>query len=80
VNKEKLKSVHDHDLERLLEKLGILGKLKHRKLKCTFCKTIVTLENLHSIFPQSGGIKLVCERIECIKGLSSLLREGKVSL
>ena len=80
MNKEKLKSVHDHDLERLLEKLGILGKLKHRKLKCTFCKTIVTLENLHSIFPQSGGIKLVCERIECIKGLSSLLREGKVSL
>ena len=80
MNKEKLKSVHDQDLERLFERLGILGKLKHRKLKCKFCKTIITLENLHSLFPQSGSIKLVCDRTECVKELSSLLREGAVSL
>ena len=80
MNKEKLKSVHDEDLERLLEKLGILGKLKHRKLKCTFCKTIVTLENLHSLFPQSGAIKLVCDKIECARELSNLLREERISL
>lgn len=80
MNKEKIKSVHDEDLERLLEKLGLSSKLRHEKLKCTFCKTIITLENLHSLFPQSGSIKLVCDRVECVKELSSLLREGNISL
>lgn len=80
MNKEKLKSVHDQDIDKLLQKLGILGKLNHGRLKCSFCKTVVTLENLHSLFPRSGSIKLVCDRIECIRELSNLLREGKVSI
>ena len=63
MNKEKLKSVHEHDLEILLEKLGILGKLKHRKLKCTFCKATITFENLQSLFPRSGAIKIACDKI-----------------
>lgn len=80
MNKEKLKSVHDDDLEKLLEKLGILSKFKQRKLKCTFCKTTITMENLNSIFPQSGAIKIVCDKIECMRELYNLLREGKVSI
>ncbi len=80
MNKERVKAVHDQDLERLLDRLGILNKFKQGKLKCKFCKAAITSENLHSIFPQSGNIKVVCDRIECVKELSNLLREGMLSL
>jgi len=80
VNKESIKAIHDQDLEMLLERLGILPKFKNGKLKCKFCKATITSENLHSLFPQSGDIKLVCDRVECVKELSNLLREGKILL
>jgi len=80
MNKDKLKAVHDDDLDILLEKLGIIGKFTRGKLKCSFCKTVITKENLHSIFPRSGSIKFVCDNSECVAELSELLREGKVSL
>jgi len=80
MNKEGIKAVHDQDLEVLLERLGMLTKFKHGKLKCKFCKAAITPENLHSLFPQSGIIKVVCDRIECVKELSNLLREGRISL
>jgi hypothetical protein len=78
--REKVLAVHDQDLEKVLEGLGILHKFKRGELKCKFCDRIITLENLHSIFPQSGDIKLVCDSYRCIRELSKLLREGEVSL
>jgi len=80
MNKDKLKSVYDQDLEVLLNKLGVLGKFKRRKLKCSFCKSVITMDNLHSIFPRSGSIKYACDNADCIKELVELLREGKVAL
>lgn len=80
MNKEKLRAVHDKDLEILLEKLAIVSKLKHKKLKCSICKTVITFENLHSIFPRSGSIKLICDNTECIKELTNLIRDGKVTI
>ena len=80
MNKNKLKSVHDDDLDVLLEKLGKTGRFKRQKLKCSFCKAVITYENLHSIFPRSGSIKFTCDNPECVVELSALLREGKVSI
>ena len=34
--KEKVCAVHDQDLEKILDGLGILNKFKHCKLKCKF--------------------------------------------
>lgn len=78
--KEEVRAVHDEDLEKILEGLGILNKFKHGDLKCKFCNNTINFNNLHSIFPQSGSIKLVCDSPNCVRGLSTLLREGEVSL
>ena len=78
--KEEVRVVHDNDLDTFLESLGILKQFKQRELKCKFCKKPVTFENLHSVFPQSGTIKTVCDDVDCIRGLSGLLREGAISL
>lgn len=78
--KEKVRAVHDEDLEKILEGLGVLNKFKNGELKCKFCNTIINFSNLHSIFPQSGSIKLVCDNSDCVRELYRLLREGEVSL
>lgn len=78
--KEEVSVVHDDDLENFLNSLGIFQKYQQGEIKCKFCKTSITFENLHSIFPQSGTIKIVCDNLDCIRELSSLLREGTINL
>lgn len=78
--KKKIRAVHDQDLEKILEGLGILDKFKRGELKCKFCNITITFDNLHSFFPQSENIKLVCDSSNCVRELSKLLREGEVSL
>lgn len=76
--KSNLNAIHDNDLEKLLENLNLIEKLKQSELKCKFTEEIITLENLHSIFPESGTIKLVCDSPEAIKQLSEYLNEKDV--
>jgi len=78
--KEKIDSVHDKDLEKILDGLKLLNKFKNSKLKCKFCNEIVNFENLHSFFPEAGKIKFVCDKPECIRKLYVLLRQNKISL
>jgi len=80
ITKESIKAIHDYDLEKLLERLGILHKIKRGEFKCKFCRHIITMNNLHSLFPQSGDVKIVCDKIECVKALSDLLREREIKI
>lgn len=77
MNKDSLITVHDNDLEKLLEKLGVLQDVRDGKKKCKFTGTIITLENLHSIFPESGDIKFVSDDPEAIKQLSVYLNQKR---
>lgn len=76
--KTKLNAVHDNDLEALLTKLNLLDKIKGGELKCKFTKEIITLDNLHSIFPEEGTIKLVSDSPEAIKLLSEYINEKNI--
>ncbi|MGA2514720.1 MAG: hypothetical protein ABSG37_14065 [Candidatus Limnocylindrales bacterium] len=74
-----IKAVHDDDLVQYLKSLGVSapgGDLG----RCKICSGQVTLDNLAALFPQSGSIKLVCDRAGCLLALQELLREGEVRL
>jgi len=73
--KEVIKAVHKDDLEELLHSLKIFDEVIKGKMKCKFCKTVITPDNLHSIFPHSGNIQLVCSDLNCVKQLYDFLRE-----
>jgi hypothetical protein len=76
VEKDTLRAVHDDDLEQVLRGLGLYSDFIHGRLKCAFCKDLVTFDNLHSLFPDSGTIKLSCDKPQCVNSL--LLRiEGR---
>ena len=69
MDKDTLRAVHDDDLEELLKGLSLYGDFVHGKLKCAFCSDPITFDNLHSIFPDSGAIKLSCNKPQCVNDL-----------
>ena len=73
--KTKLNAVHDDNLEALLKKLNLLEKINSGKVKCKFTGTTITLDNLHTIFPEEGTIKVVCDSPEAIKKLSEYIND-----
>lgn len=80
LEKEKIQAVHDEDLQSLLESLNVLTKIRQGEIRCKFCDEVITLNNLHAIFPQSGSIKFVCDKIPCVKALLNSLRKGEIAL
>ena len=61
--------VHDKELTGFLARIGVWDKIQDKKQFCKFCKEVITFDNLHSIFPESGHINIVCSNPECIKQL-----------
>ena len=74
-NTDTLKVVHDSELLALLEKLRIKQDIENQKIKCKFCREVITLDNLHSLFSESKTVKVVCDNPECIKQLMSYYSE-----
>ncbi|MDH5505761.1 MAG: hypothetical protein OEZ02_00890 [Anaerolineae bacterium] len=68
--KETQKYVYDDDLTQLLKNLGVYGKFNAKKFKCPFCQNVITWDNLNSIFPDSGAVKLSCNQPGCVLALA----------
>ncbi len=66
-------AVHDDDLQAVLDKLGLATAFGKGELRCKFCGDVMTWDNLHSLFPDGGSIKLVCDKPECAKALLQYL-------
>jgi hypothetical protein len=79
VSETPLHAVHDDDLDSVLTALGLRGPFAKGELHCKFCGAVITWDNLHSFFPDSGDIKLVCDRPECIKALLRHLDESRMA-
>lgn len=61
----KMKVVHDNDLEQLLKSLNVYEGVFHSDYKCLFCNRIITLENIDSIVPYERSIQFTCDNPEC---------------
>lgn len=77
MEKETLKTLHEQDLERYLEKLGVLSSVNDGSAKCKFCGDTLRLDSIHALFPESGQVKFVCNKPACIKSLNEYLRQKK---
>ena len=69
----RIKTVHDDDLEVLLDKLSILGKIENGQLKCGVCGKTITKENLQCIYPLHDEIRMCCNELQCLLRVQQLL-------
>lgn len=74
---KEMDAVHADDLKTLLDKVGLLEKLESRQLKCKFCQSVVSEEDIYSVIKDSGQYKVVCERADCVSRLMQFLAERR---
>jgi hypothetical protein len=75
VDKEIIKAVHDDKLEQFLKSINVYDSVINNKAKCKFCSELISMENLYTIFPESGAIKFACDKPACIAMMNSYLNE-----
>ena len=68
--REKLAAIHDDNLKEYLSNLGEYHKVIEGKCKCKFCSRTITMDNISSMFPESGTIKYVCDDMKCVVKMS----------
>ncbi len=66
----RLQAVHDDDLTALLSSLGIYEKVCTGQCLCSFCKKVITHENLGAIIPVNGEIALSCDSQICLNSMA----------
>ena len=75
MTKPTLTAVHDDDLLTFLKSVDVLTDLQAGRIRCRFCGAIIGLENLHAVFPDSGTVRVSCDRPECVKALMHHIAE-----
>lgn len=65
VKANKMKVVHDNDLENLLRSLKVFDDVVNGNCNCLFCDEKVTLDNIDSIVPYDESVQFTCDRAEC---------------
>ena len=63
----KIPAIHDHDLETVLQELGILDKVVSGEIPCSICGTPLTLDTIECLYMQGTELKLCCQQVECCK-------------
>ncbi len=66
LQRQRIKAVHDNDLEQWLASLGMLDQVKSGKYHCPFCEREISLENLGAVLPKNGNVLFACDHIRCL--------------
>ena len=61
----KVKAVHEADLEKYLESIGILNDILEGKISCRHCKDVITLENFLCMYPFDYELAISCNKPIC---------------
>jgi hypothetical protein len=75
MKKKTVDAIYDDDLLEFLDRLELKNKFLSGQLTCAFCGDVISWDNLHSVFPDSGTIKLCCSKPECINRLISKVQK-----
>ena len=74
-DKEIIKAIHDNKLEQFLRSIKVYDNIINKTAKCKFCSESISLENLYTVFPESGAIKFACDKPSCIANMNNYLNE-----
>lgn len=70
-----IKAVYEDKFQLFLQNIGVYENVISGTEKCKFCSQPITLDNIVSVFPESGTIKFVCDNPECICKMNNYFNE-----
>lgn len=76
-DKNQIKAILEKDLKEVLKKIGLDENFDNKRITCKFCKDIITIDNIHSILPESGAYHFICSKPECSMLLTQYLENKK---
>ena len=62
-----IKAVHETELKRFLQDLGLLKGIEEGAINCNFCSRKITLANLQCVYPKNNEIKICCDDVRCFE-------------
>ncbi len=65
VNNDTVKAVYSDDLNNLLASLGLEKDFIEGRIKCKYCSSIISENNLFALLPEENSIAFICESPEC---------------
>lgn len=72
-----IKAVYEDKFQLFLQNIGVYDRVVSGTEKCKFCGQPVTMDNIASVFPESGTIKFVCDNPECICKMNNYFNEKR---
>ena len=68
-----IKAVYEDKFQLFLQNIGVYENVVAGTEK--FCSQPITLDNIASVFPESGTVKFVCDTPECIHKMNNYFNE-----
>lgn len=78
--KAELNLIHDNDLLEFLKNIELLNPIHEGKVKCKFCKEVITITDINAVFPEEKSIKVCCTKPECIIKFTEYLNDKKYEI
>ena len=63
-------AIHDKDLLLILKELDLLDEINDKKIKCSNCDEVITIENIGALKKENNQISLICDNPEYIANQS----------
>ena len=73
MDKETIRAIHDEKFIAFLKNIDIYNDIQKGECKCKFCRQVVGIDNIYTIFPEEGKIKIVCDSTDCMVELGKYL-------
>ena len=65
-NKLNIPAIHDNDLTKILDGLGLTDKIERGEINCLNCSKTINLNNLGGLVARKKQIEIICNDPECI--------------
>ena len=74
--RSKLLAIDDDGLEKWLDSLGILDRVKGRDVQCFVCKGVIDIDSIQMVSRVEGEIVIICNKPECIYNFTQDYRKA----
>jgi hypothetical protein len=66
IYKTKIFAVYESDIERLLQEMNLLDKIKNGKILCINCGKKIEIHNIGGILKKGESIEIYCDNKNCL--------------
>jgi len=72
MRKHKIRAVHDDDLLKFLDSVGLRRPIEAGEINCHVCGEPISLDTLQAVLPINKEIAVICSRPACVKSIETV--------